>query len=89
LDAKGEPTGYDVELFKSVAQHAGLDPDIHLGTWQRVRNDLDAGELDVVSMLVTDARKRHLLFSEPYLRFYHLAFGPKGGKYVGTLGELA
>ncbi|MCC8361908.1 EAL domain-containing protein [Lysobacter sp. A6] len=89
LDAKGEPNGYDVELFKSVAAHAGLDPDIRLGTWQRVRNDLDAGELDVVPMLVTDARKRHLLFSEPYLRFYHLAFGPKGGKYVGTLGELA
>jgi EAL domain-containing protein (putative c-di-GMP-specific phosphodiesterase class I)/ABC-type amino acid transport substrate-binding protein/GGDEF domain-containing protein len=89
LDAQGEPSGYDIELFKAVASHAGLDPDIRLGTWQRVRSDLDAGELDVVPMLVTDARKRHLLFSEPYLRFYHLAFGPKGGKYVGTLSELA
>lgn len=85
----GEASGFDVALFRTVARHAGLAPDIRLATWGRVVDDLKAGRVDVVPMLVTEQRARQFLFSEPYLRFYHLAFGPAGGRYVGALEQLA
>src|ERR1700752_3130141 len=79
IDKSGQPAGFDVELFKSVARHAGLQVKYRLGTWKTILAELDAGTIDVVPMLVTPERKRVLRFTEPFLYQYHLAFGPRGG----------
>jgi len=88
-DAEGNPTGFDIELFRAVAAQAHLQPDIQVRNWDRAVDDVKHGRVDVVPMLVTEQRRREVLFSEPYLHFYHLAFGPRGSHYVATLDDLA
>jgi len=87
-DADGNATGFDVELFRAVAAHAHVQPDIKLQNWTRAVDEVRRGRADVVPMLVTEQRRRQTLFSEPYLHFYHLVFGARGGRYIATLDEL-
>jgi EAL domain-containing protein (putative c-di-GMP-specific phosphodiesterase class I)/ABC-type amino acid transport substrate-binding protein/GGDEF domain-containing protein len=89
LDEQSRPAGFDVDLIRAVARHAGLKVDIRLDTWERVVADLQAGKVDVAPMLVTPARKQRVRFSHSFLHRYHLAFGRSGGAYVGSLAELA
>lgn len=89
VDERGRATGFDVELFRAVAAHAGLDVDYRLGPWESVIADLHARRVDVVPMLVTEERARRLRFSEPFLRSYHLVFGRRGSAHVADLQALA
>lgn len=84
----GEAIGFDVDVFRTVADKAGLHADIRIGNWFALVDDVKHGRADVVPMLVTEKRKRSLLFSEPYLHFYHQAFGPRGGKYIASIADL-
>jgi EAL domain-containing protein (putative c-di-GMP-specific phosphodiesterase class I)/ABC-type amino acid transport substrate-binding protein/GGDEF domain-containing protein len=89
LDADGQPTGYDVEVFRAIAAHARLDVSWRLGgDWDRTLDDLAKGRVDVVPMFFTDERAALYLFSKPVLTRYHLAFGPRGGAYVEDVEAL-
>ena len=88
LDEHGQPIGFDVELFRAVAAHAGLDVHYRLGNWQQVQADLQAGSIDVIPMLVTPERKLRVRFSQPFMRRYYQAFGKRGAPYVASLDAL-
>ena len=66
-DASGEPSGFDVELMRLLAERLGLEPRIDLGAWDAVLQDLQAGHIDVVvGTLFTISRTDHFIFTEPY-----------------------
>lgn len=88
IDQDGQATGFDVELFRSVAAHGGLEVEFRLGGWDKTLADLTSGKIDVVPMLVTDQRSTRFRFSQPFLSRYHLVFGPRGRAYVPTLDAL-
>jgi ABC-type amino acid transport substrate-binding protein len=88
LDEHGQPIGFDVELFRAVAAHAGLDVHYRLGNWQQVQADLQAGSIDVIPMLVTPERKLRVRFSQPFMRRYYQAFGKRGAPYIASLDAL-
>jgi EAL domain-containing protein (putative c-di-GMP-specific phosphodiesterase class I)/ABC-type amino acid transport substrate-binding protein/GGDEF domain-containing protein len=89
LDENGEPTGFDVELFRAVALYAGLRPQVHMGDWDRILADFEAGRIDVVPIPVTEARRRKYLFSTPFLYRNLLAFGRPGATYIERVEDLA
>lgn len=89
IDKQGRAAGFDVELFRSVAAHAGLKVEFRLGEWDKTLADLAAGKIDVVPMLVTEERSRRFRFSEPFLSRHHLVFGRRGGAYVPSLDALS
>ena len=43
LDQNGQPSGYNVDLTRAIAQQMGLMVDIQLGTWGKTRKGLEAG----------------------------------------------
>jgi len=48
LDEHGRPAGYSVDLTRAIAQEIGLDIEIRLGPWAKIREDLAEGEIDVI-----------------------------------------
>ena len=71
LDGNGKPTGYDVELFKTIAESMSLTVDIRLGNWASKLNELEAGKVDVIPMFISEDRKRRYLFTRPFITRLH------------------
>ncbi len=75
LDANGEPTGFNVELFKAVAEATGLNYHIHPGPWNEVRTHLESGEIDVITgMYFSEERSKVVSFSIPHTIVSHTIF---------------
>ena len=56
LDAGGRATGFSVELVRALARDAGVDLEVHLGSWHDARADLDGGRVDLLSLSYSDDR---------------------------------
>lgn len=63
----GEPTGFNIDLIRSVAEVMGFDLEIRLGPWDKTRQDLEQGRIDVITgMVYSDERDKSLDFSVPH-----------------------
>lgn len=49
LDKNGQPAGFNVELARVVGSAMGYDVEIRLDEWNKVRNALENGEIDVIA----------------------------------------
>lgn len=64
LDENGEPTGYNVELTRTIARQLGLEVSFRLGPWEQVRAALKDGHIDLVhSMFYSPERDEEFEFS--------------------------
>ncbi len=68
-DDNGEFVGFDIDLAKEVASRLGLEIVYQPIDWDSKVLELDAGNIDVIwnGLTITDARKKEILFSEPYM----------------------
>lgn len=68
-DENGEYVGFDIDLAKEVASRLGLEIVYQPIDWDSKVLELDAGNIDVIwnGLTITDARKKEILFSEPYM----------------------
>ena len=63
---RGQPAGMDVELARAIAKAAGRQLRIELMDWDTAQQKVLHGEADgVLSMSITDDRKRSFDFTEP------------------------
>jgi diguanylate cyclase (GGDEF)-like protein len=67
VDSSGDPTGFDIELIRLVADRLGLETQFHLDSWDRVLEDLAEKRTDVVvGALFTISRTDSFIFTDPY-----------------------
>ena len=79
VDEAGRATGFDVELFRAVAQTMELDYELVTGPWSDIRRRLETGELDmVVGMHHSEEREALVDFSMPYALVHYAIFVRKG-----------
>jgi PAS domain S-box-containing protein len=63
----GQPTGFDIELMRAVADVMGFDVEFRLGPWIKVRQDLEQGGIDALAgMYYSVERSRLVDFSVPH-----------------------
>ncbi len=63
INEKGEPDGFNVELFKKIASDLNLKYTLELGPWETVRKELENNEIDLLmGVLVSDSRKDKLTY---------------------------
>jgi PAS domain S-box-containing protein len=68
LDENGRPAGYNVDLTRAIARETGLDIEIHLGPWTKIRQGLVQGEIDVIQgMLYSPERDLMVDFTQPHM----------------------
>lgn len=87
--ANGETTGFDVELACAVARVMGLDLELQLGPWAEIRQELQAGKIDLlVGLSESEERARQFSFSTPYLALHYKTFVREGGKGIRREEDL-
>lgn len=75
LDEDGRPQGFNVELIRLLVEPAGVEVDFRLGDWPDTLAALDAGEIDVVPMFISDDRRQRYRFTNLYVYQTHAIFG--------------
>ena len=89
LDENGKPAGFNVELFKAIAEDLGLTYRMELGPWSQVREELVNGEIDVILGLMVSPQRAELMdFGIPHSVMTQGIFTRKGDR-VHSLKDLA
>lgn len=89
LNDAGEPDGFNVELFKLIADDLGLNYSIELGPWRQVLHEMETGQADVLmGLMVSEQRAENMLFGLPHSVMTHGIFTPRGSK-IKELEDLA
>ncbi|GAA3629127.1 ABC transporter substrate-binding protein [Microlunatus ginsengisoli] len=86
-DANGEFTGFDVELFRDVAQRAGITDVVFTGQdFSAILPAVSNGQFDVgvAAIGITDARKQTVDFSNGYLAGYLTVITTKESGITGV-----
>ena len=89
-DREGNPTGFNVDLIRAVAQAVGLDIEVRLGPWAQVRDQLARGEIDAVEgMLYSPERDLAYDFTAPFMFIHYVAVVREGeGPPPDNLAQL-
>jgi PAS domain S-box-containing protein len=75
LDATGTPSGFNIDVLRAVADVVGLNVDIRLEPWSKVRDDLENGRIDIATGMIASAeREGRVDFSTPFLTINYAAF---------------
>lgn len=68
LDDDGQPTGYNVELTRAIAQEMGLAIEIRLGPWAEISKAFASGEIDALQgMFYSPERDLQFDFTAPHI----------------------
>ncbi|WP_062122601.1 PAS domain S-box protein [Geofilum rubicundum] len=88
INEKGEPDGFNVELFRELAKELNLDYELYLEPWIQVRNELERGDIDgVTGMLISSERAQHIEFGLPHSVMTQGIFSRKDAK-IKNLEDL-
>ncbi len=85
----GKAAGFSIDLFRAAAAAAGLEPEIRVGVWERIKQDLAEGKIDALPLVGrTPEREAYYDFTMPYLSLHGAIFVKKGRKDIQSLGDL-
>lgn len=89
-DKNNEIIGFDIELAKEAAKRMGVDVKFQAISWDAKTDELDSGNIDVIwnGLTITDARKKEMLFTEPYIKDYQIIIVPANSA-IKTKADLA
>ena len=88
INEKGEPDGFNVELFKLLAKELGIKYELELEPWAKVRNEIETGQIDVLlGLMVSNQRAEKILFGIPHSVMTHGIFTRKNHVFT-TLESL-
>ncbi|MBK5274694.1 MAG: transporter substrate-binding domain-containing protein [Desulfuromonadales bacterium] len=89
LDKDGQPSGYNVELTRAIANVMGMTVQFRLGGWSEMREALQSGKVDVLQgMSWSEERSREVDFSLPHTIVNHAVFARKDSPNVNSLADL-
>jgi polar amino acid transport system substrate-binding protein len=89
LDKDGQPSGYNVELTRAIANVMGMKVEFRLGGWSEMREALQSGKIDVLQgMSYSEERSREVDFSLPHTIVNHAIFARRDSPMINSLEEL-
>ena len=88
IDDDGQTAGFNVELTRAIADVMGMDVEIRLGPWGRMRQGLSLGELDALQgMAWTRERTQEVDYSIPHA-MVHQSIWIRKGSSIDSLDDL-
>ncbi len=79
LDENGEPTGFNVDLTRAIAEEIGIEVEIVLDQWSATYENLIDREIDIVQgVFYSPDRDEVLSFSQPHSIVSHVIVARKG-----------
>ncbi len=90
LDENGRPSGFNTDLIRAIAVETGMDIDIRLGPWARIREDLGAGKIDAIQgLFYSPERDKTFDFTPSHIVNHCVAVVRKGSDVPGSAEDLA
>ena len=78
INEKGEPDGFNIELFRALAKELKLNFHLELDQWSKIRKELETGQIDVITgMMVSSSRAEKMKFGTPHSLMTHAIFTRK------------
>lgn len=75
INEKGQPDGFNVELFREIAKELEIDYKLELAPWSQVRAELENREIDVLlGLMVSAERAKKMMFGVPHSVMTHGIF---------------
>ncbi len=85
----GTADGFSVELLKHVVKSVGMDVEINVGPWNKIRRELINGQIDVLPLVsYSQKRDESLDFTAPYLRMHGTILVRKGENKINSEADL-
>ncbi|RII28437.1 MAG: histidine kinase [Geobacter sp.] len=89
IDRDGNPSGYNVELTKAIANVMGMKVEFRLGGWSEMRTALQNGTVDVLQGIsYSDERVNEVDFSLPHTIVNHAIFARRDSPMINSLKEV-
>ena len=89
IDKNGQPSGYNVELTRAIAEVMGMKVEFRLGGWSDMREALNNGTVNVLQgMSYSEERAAEVDFSIPHTIVNHAVFARRDSPNVNSLAEL-
>jgi len=89
LNENAEPVGFNIDLMRAVGEATGRDVRFRLGEWDEMRRALQAGEIDVLGMFVSERRAETVDFAKPHIIVHHRIFLPTAAEPIERIQDLA
>lgn len=71
VNEKGEPDGFDVDIFKAVMNELNLDYELELNDWGEVVKDFENGKANVITGIIGSKKRQEIYdFAIPNLYIY-------------------
>ncbi len=73
-DDKNELVGFDIDMARAAAEHAGLKVEFKPIDWSAKESELNSKRVDMLwnGLTITDERKQNILFSNPYMENHQI-----------------
>ena len=89
IDKDGQPSGYNVELTRAIAEVMGMKVEFRLGGWSEMRTALQSGRVDVLQgMSYSEERAGEVDFSLPHTIVNHAVFARSDSPNINSMAEL-
>lgn len=89
LDKDGQPSGYNVDLTRAIADVMGMKVEFRLGAWSDMRTALKNKQVDVLQgMSYSEERTAEVDFSSPHAIVNHAIFARRDSPAVSSLADL-
>lgn len=90
LDPNGQPAGYTVDLTRAIARRMGLQVEVRLGPWGRIRKELASGQIDLLQgMFYSVDRDREFDLSPAHTSVEHGIVVRQGSPEPADMKDLA
>jgi signal transduction histidine kinase len=88
VNDKGEPDGFNVELFKTLMKRLGFKYTLKLDDWDKVQKELSSKKIDmVIGMLYSQAGAKSVRFGVPHSMISYCVVSRDNREFF-NLGEL-
>jgi len=89
LNEEGEPTGFNVEITRAIAEVMELDVEIKIGPWREIREALEIGKIDAISgMYYSEERDKLVDFPPPCVIISHAIFARPDSPAIESEDDL-
>ncbi len=89
VDDEGNAAGFSIELFNAATGAAGLQVEIRLGNWGKIKEDLVMGRIDALPLVGRTPERENLFdFTLPYLSLHGAVFVKEGFTAIKSVHDL-
>lgn len=89
IDKNGNAEGFSIDLFNAAAKAAGIEVNVKIGVWQKIKQDLAEGKIDALPLVGRTLEREGLYdFTLPYISLHGAVFVREGTSDINSLEDL-